>query len=86
MMGEEVEGRQRPVPLHREKHPDLDVEGCFGCRAAGIRFGGLERLKQAREQGVTQAEMRREIIADARRDGVDIKQAGVTSPTSGPLM
>ena len=29
----------RPVPLHREKHPNLDVEGCFGCKATGIRFG-----------------------------------------------
>ena len=24
---------------HRETHPDLDVEGCFGCRVAGIRMG-----------------------------------------------
>ncbi len=24
---------------HREKHPNLDVEGCFGCRVAGVSFG-----------------------------------------------
>lgn len=24
---------------HRETHPDLDVEGCFGCRVAGVAFG-----------------------------------------------
>jgi hypothetical protein len=24
---------------HRETHPNLDVEGCFGCRIAGIRMG-----------------------------------------------
>ena len=24
---------------HMETHPNLDVEGCFGCRVAGISFG-----------------------------------------------
>ena len=24
---------------HRETHPDLDVDGCFGCRVAGVRMG-----------------------------------------------
>jgi len=23
---------------HREVHPDLDVDGCFGCRIAGVAF------------------------------------------------
>jgi len=23
---------------HREVHPDLDVDGCFGCRIAGVSF------------------------------------------------
>ena len=23
---------------HREVHPTLDVEGCFGCRIAGVSF------------------------------------------------
>lgn len=24
---------------HAEVHPDLNVEGCFGCKVAGIAFG-----------------------------------------------
>ncbi len=24
---------------HRETHPYLDVEGCFGCRVAGVQIG-----------------------------------------------
>lgn len=24
---------------HAERHPSLDVEGCFGCRITGISFG-----------------------------------------------
>ena len=24
---------------HAEKHPGLDVEGCFGCKVAGVSFG-----------------------------------------------
>lgn len=24
---------------HRETHPDLNVEECFGCRIAGVRMG-----------------------------------------------
>lgn len=24
---------------HQEKHPGLDVEGCFGCKVAGVSFG-----------------------------------------------
>jgi hypothetical protein len=24
---------------HRETHPDLNVEGCFGCRVANVRMG-----------------------------------------------
>ena len=24
---------------HRETHPNLDIEGCFGCKVAGIRTG-----------------------------------------------
>lgn len=27
---------------HQETHPNLDVEGCFGCRVAGISFGANE--------------------------------------------
>ena len=31
----------RPVPLHRETHPHLDEEGCFGCKATSIGFGAV---------------------------------------------
>lgn len=24
---------------HQETHPNLDIEGCFGCRVAGVSFG-----------------------------------------------
>lgn len=24
---------------HQETHPNLDVEGCFGCKVAGVSFG-----------------------------------------------
>lgn len=24
---------------HMETHPNLDVEGCFGCKIAGVRMG-----------------------------------------------
>ena len=24
---------------HAEKHPTLDVDGCFGCKVAGVTFG-----------------------------------------------
>lgn len=24
---------------HRETHPDLNVEGCFGCRVSNVRVG-----------------------------------------------
>lgn len=24
---------------HQEVHPDLNVEGCFGCKVAGVRMG-----------------------------------------------
>ena len=24
---------------HTETHPNLDVEGCFGCKVAGVRMG-----------------------------------------------
>lgn len=24
---------------HQEKHPGLDVEGCFGCKVANVRMG-----------------------------------------------
>jgi hypothetical protein len=31
----------RPKPLHREKHPDLDVEGCLGCKLTQISIASI---------------------------------------------
>ena len=28
-----------PTLKHRETHPNLNVEGCFGCRVAGVHVG-----------------------------------------------
>ena len=75
----------RPVPLHRETHPDLDVKGCFGCKAAGIAFTGIERMRDQRNAGVIEADVKKDIYDNARRTGRDIKRAGVTSPSSGGL-
>lgn len=77
---------ERPVPLHREKHPSLDVDGCFGCKAASVGFVGVERLRSWRNDGVTEADMKKSIYDNARRTGKDIKRAGVTSPSSGGLL
>ncbi len=85
MTTEEVGHSQRPVPLHREKHPDLDVEGCFGCKAAGIRFG-IETLKSQNRAHKTSKELYNEWSADWKADGIDVKKAGSTSPSSGPLL
>jgi len=27
--------------IHRRTHPDLDVEGCFGCKIAGVSFSSI---------------------------------------------
>ena len=33
---------------HQETHPYLDVEGCFGCRTAGIQFGAASMPTRGR--------------------------------------
>jgi len=43
----------RVVPLHRETHPFLDVEGCFGCKATGIWFGAVEGGQSSRAREIT---------------------------------
>lgn len=75
-----------PVPLHRRTHPNLDVEGCFGCKAASVSFGGVHRLRKQREDNVSTEQFKQEIYREARRTGRDIKRAGVTSPSSGGLI
>jgi hypothetical protein len=42
---------------HRETHPNLDVEGCFGCRVAGVSFGANESTTRgARVKAINQRE------------------------------
>ena len=62
--------------IHAETHPSLDVEDCYGCKIAGIRFGGLARLAIDRAEGVTQKDRGREIIEAAKRDGREIERVG----------
>lgn len=75
----------RPVPLHREKHPDLNVSGCFGCKAAGIRFQSMQ-LREMRKNNTSEEAFKQSIYSQARRTGKDIRRAGVTSPSSGGLI
>lgn len=60
--------------LHAQTHPTLDVEGCYGCKIASVRFGGLYRFKAEREGNYTQAEIARDIQQSARESGKDIMQ------------
>lgn len=34
---------------HMETHPNLDVEGCFGCKVAGVAFGANESTTRGAE-------------------------------------
>lgn len=43
----------RPVPLHRETHPNLDVPGCFGCKATGISFGTVPGAHKDNKRGTS---------------------------------
>ena len=61
------------MALHARTHPSLDVEGCFGCKVAGVRFGGLVRLANERAIGMTQADMGREVVEQAKKDGREIQ-------------
>lgn len=61
---------------HAETHPSLDVEGCYGCKIAGVKFGGLARFAHDRAEGVTQKDRGREIIESAKRDGREIERVG----------
>lgn len=61
---------------HAETHPTLDVDGCYGCKLAGIKFGGLTRFAIDRAEGVTQRDRGREIIDAAKRDGREIERVG----------
>ncbi len=62
---------------HQETHPNLDVEGCFGCRTAGIQFGAASmptRAGTARSAVIEKKDRVLDKDLDAykrlRRDGV----------------
>lgn len=60
------------TPLHARTHPGLDQHGCFGCKAAGLRFtlSQVTSAANARER-----ELRRDIDAyrRLRSDGLQPK-------------
>lgn len=57
---------------------------CLLHKLKHVNFTGLERLRRNRHE--TGRELTQEVYDDARAKGQDIKQRGVTSPTSGPLL
>lgn len=46
---------------------------CFPHKLSSVRFGGMTRLANEREQGTTQAEMARETIETAKANGTEIQ-------------
>lgn len=44
---------------HRETHPNLDVEGCFACKIAGVAFGADAMPSRKRHAARTNAKERR---------------------------
>lgn len=60
---------------HQETHPTLDVEGCFGCKIAGIQLSSAATPTRRRENdAINQKEKRWDRDMDAykrlRRDGL----------------
>lgn len=64
---------------HAETHPTLDVEGCFGCRIAGVAFGANSSTSQgAKVSEIVKTERGWNKDMDAykrlRREGLQPKQ------------
>ena len=64
---------------HRETHPDLDVEECFGCRIAAIRMGTnstTSRGARVAEVNATERNWKQDLPAykRLRADGVQPKR------------
>lgn len=62
------------MTLHQQRVHPSPKEGCYGCKIAGVRWGGLPRLRADNSGGYTQAELAREIHQGARDKGHDIMQ------------
>lgn len=60
---------------HAEVHPSLDVEGCFGCKVAGVRMGTnttTTRGQRVAEINQTERQWQKDMPAykRLRRDGL----------------
>ena len=60
---------------HREKHPNLDVDGCFACRISGVAFASAampNRRPQAASINATEKRWDSDMAAykRLRRDGL----------------
>jgi len=44
---------------HREIHPNLDVDGCFGCKVAGVRIGANTTTSRGASVGEANAREKR---------------------------
>lgn len=60
---------------HRETHPNLDVDGCFACRVAGVSFSASSmpsRRIKASEINATEKQWSKDMDAykRLRRDGL----------------
>ena len=70
--------RSRPVPLHREVHPRLDIEGCFGCHATSVTFapvpgGSRDTTSHMRQQEKDLTRYARKRKAGEQPDGTTKK-------------
>lgn len=58
--------------IHRRTHPNLDVEGCFGCKASSINFGtvpGAHKDSKTRISRLSQREKELSRYAEKRKAG-----------------
>jgi hypothetical protein len=61
--------------IHRKTHPNLDVDGCFGCRVSNVTFGAeCMPTRKPQEIGYIQKERQWDSDMDAykrlKNDGV----------------
>lgn len=78
---------------HQEKHPFLDVEGCYGCRIAGVRFGVSSITRERNGEGPgkpgqTNREYVHEMYATRRAAGLEDpipenRKAAAYAPATG---
>lgn len=58
--------------IHRRTHPNLDVEGCFGCKANSINFGTVPGAHKDTKTRISRLQRReRELVryAEKRKAG-----------------